>query len=169
MNGANFTFNFILKNIGRSPATNVWVDPKVILSYPNDEGRPSKLDVPRILRDEIAEKKKRPPSPLGFSIFPDETIVQPITTGVPNDEVDRATKLIKAIYPTVYGAIEYRMGLDNTVHHTGFIFEVQRDASPRPFTTKGKKWPTAIWTEEGDVPAADVRLSRSLIEGGYAD
>jgi hypothetical protein len=169
VNGANFTFNFILKNIGRSPATNVWVNPKIILSYPNDEGRPSNLDAPRMLRDEIAESKKRPASPLGFSIFPDDTIAQSIKTSVPTDEVERATKLIKAIYPTVYGSVEYRMGLDPNVHHTGFIFEVHRDASPRPFTTEGKKWPAAIWIEEGDVPGEAVRLSRSFLEGGYAD
>lgn len=169
VNGANFTFTFLLKNIGKSPATHVSVDLKVLLSYPSDQPRPSGLNASQLLREEISEKKKRPPSPFGSSVFPDETLVQEITTSVPPEEIDRATKLIKAIYPTVYGSVEYRMGLDTTPHHTGFIFDVQRDGQPRPFTTQGKKSPTAIWTEEGDVRLEDVRLLRSFLEGGYAD
>lgn len=168
VNGANFTFNFILKNIGRSPATNVWVNPKIILSYP-DSGKPSGLDAPRLLRAEIAEEKKARPDPFGFAIFPDENVVQPISVSVPNDEITRATQIINAIYPTVYGAVAYRMGLDESVHHTGFIFQVQRDPQPRKFTIDNKKWPAAIWVEEGDVPPDQVSLTRSPLEGGYAD
>jgi hypothetical protein len=102
-------------------------------------------------------------------MFTDETIVQQITSSVPQDEVDRATKLIKAIYPTVYGYVEYRIGLDTTLHHTGFILELQRDPTPRPFTIQGNKSPAAIWIEEGTVPPEVIRISRSFIEGGYAD
>jgi hypothetical protein len=169
VNGANFTFRFILKNVGRSPATNVWVNLRVILNYPSDDPKAKGLDARQMLLKEISERKKQPPSPFGFAMFPDETIVQEVKTSVSKDELDRATKLIKAIYPTAYGSAEYRIGLDAAPHHTGFIFGVRRNDAPRPFTMQGKKWPAAIWIEEGDVPAGDVRLFRSLIEGGYAD
>jgi len=147
----------------------VSIDLKVILDHPGDQSKSSRLDAARLLRKEISESKNRPVSPFGFSMFPDETIVQDITTSVPKDEVDSATKLIKAIYPTVYGSVEYRIGLDSTPHHSGFIFEVRRDKAPRPFTTQGNKAPEAIWIEEGDVPTRDIRLFRSFLEGGYAD
>lgn len=171
VNGVNFTFKFVLRNIGHSPATNVWVNPTAFLSYVTDEpgDHPSALNARKELLKKIAERKVAPASPFGFAMFPDDVVDQEIKTTISKEEIDRATKLIKALYPAVYGVVEYRTGLDTTSHYTGFIFEIRRDDKPRPFTIEGRKWPAAIWIEEGDVPTTEIRLWRSFIEGGYAD
>jgi hypothetical protein len=65
--------------------------------------------------------------------------------------------------------VRYLTGFDSQPHQTGFIVEVRRDNTPRPFTIEKNRVAGVIFADEGDVPAADVRLFRSEIEGGYAD
>jgi hypothetical protein len=168
VNGANLTLRYAMENIGRSPATNVLVNPRLIapiLSADNSR----RFDPRAELRREITEHKSRPPMSLGFSLFPNEKIAQEITVSMSNDEINRATEIIGAIYPTIIGSVSYRMGLDDIPHQTGFIVEVCRNDVPRPSTAEKNRSPAAIWIDEGDVPAADVRLFRSVIDGGYAD
>jgi hypothetical protein len=168
VNGANFTLRYIMKNIGHSPATNVWPNPKVIAPI-LDPDAPENFSPRAELQNLISEMKKRPPSPFGYALFPDDVIAQDITVIMSQDEIKRATKLLNAIYPTIVGVVDYRMGFDEKSHQTGFIVEIRRSDIPRPSTIENNRWPAAIWVDEGDVPAADVRLHRSLIEGGYAD
>jgi hypothetical protein len=166
VNGANFKIRYILKNIGNSPATNVWTHPTVTLMHPNRSEPFSPRDEMRKL---IANLKDRPPAPFGFALFPGDTAVQDITVSVSNEEIKRATTLIEAIYPTILGAVEYRSGFDDKPHETGFIFEIRRNDVPRPSTTAKNRSPAAIWVDEGDVPAGEIILVRSILDGGYAD
>src|ERR1700722_3015365 len=114
VNGVNFTFKFVLKNIGHSPATNVFVSPTAFLAYITDEPDDHRVsvDARKELLKQIGERKNAPPSPFGFAMFPDDVIAQEIKTNISKEEIDRATKLIKALYPVVYGYVEYRTGLD---------------------------------------------------------
>jgi hypothetical protein len=165
-NGANITLQYIMKNIGHSPATNVWATPRLIapvLSATNAEN----FDRREELRRDIAALKSRPPSPFGFALFPGDVIVQPITVSMPRDVIKKSTELIGAIYPAIIGAVDYRMGFDDQSHQTGFIVDIGRKNIPRP--TCIDRWPAAIWVDEGDVPAEEVRLNRSFTDGGYAD
>lgn len=169
VNGANFRLRYVLTNIGRSPAINVNVSPRVVFPILSME-KSSRFDPSGDLRKMISEDKERNASiPFGYSMFPGETIVQDIVVSMSNDDIKKATKLIAAIYPTIIGTVSYRMGLDSEIHQTAFIVEIQRSGVSRPYTTENNKSPSAIWVDEGDVPAEDIRLVRSLIEGGYAD
>jgi hypothetical protein len=168
VNGANITLRYILKNIGHSPALNVQVSPRLIAPIISNDA-PGNFDVREELQKDIAGHKARNPSPFGHSLFPDEVIMQDVTVTMSNDEIKRATELIGAIYPTIIGAVSYRMGFDNQSHQTGFIVEVRRNDIPRPSTIEKNRWAAAIWVDEGDVPASEVRLFRSYLDGGYAD
>jgi hypothetical protein len=169
VNGANFTLQYVLTNIGHSPAVNVHVSPRVIFPVLSMEAE-SKFN-PRAELEKIiaAEKARSGPSFFGHSLFPEETITQPITVTMTDDDIKLATALIGAIYPTIVGTVSYRMGLDDESHQTGFIVEIKRDDTPRPSTIQNNRWAGAIWVDEGDVPANEVRLYRSYIDGGYAD
>jgi len=168
VNGASITLKYILKNVGHSPATNVWVSPRIIYPVPSttEMGR---FDHRSEMQKDIANLKTRPPTPLGFALFPGDIIVQPITVSISQKDITRATKDIKAIYPVVVGAVDYRMGINNKAHQTGFIVEIKRNDAPRPATTAKNRSAAAIWVDEGDVPAEEIRLFRSFIEGGFAD
>ena len=167
-NGANFALKFILTNIGHSPATNAFVYPRLIFPIPSTT-HPEIFNPRNELQKDIANLKTRPPPPFGYAVFPGDKIEQPITVSMSKEDIERATETIKAIYPQVVGAVDYRMGLDDKPHQTGFIVEIRRDAAPRVDTIAKNRWPAAIWIDEGDVPADQVRLFRSFIDGGYAD
>jgi hypothetical protein len=160
VNGANFKLIYVLKNIGNSPALNVDIHPRLIESavYARTE----------LLKDVALRKELRPTS-LGYALFPSERIEQPIMVSMSKDQIKEATKLLPAIYPVIIGSVTYRTGLDDACHQTGFTVEIRRKNEPRPFTTERNYSPMAIWIEEGDVPAEEVRLFRSIIYGGYAD
>ena len=117
----------------------------------------------------ITERKGAPPSPFGFALFPDDTVTQGIKTSLSAEELKRVTQQMPSVVPYIIGAIEYRSAFSATPHHTGFIIEVRRSDRPRAESVAKNRWPQAIFIDEGNVPADDVRLFRSFIEGGYAD
>jgi hypothetical protein len=160
-NGANFTLIYVLKNIGNSPALNVEVRPRVInfLLHARTE----------LLKDVEAWKKFDPRVSFGPTLFPGEVVDPKITVFMSHEQIKEATKLLPALNPTIIGSVTYRTGLDNEWHQTGFAVQIRRDNRPRPFTTERNYLPSGIWIEEGDVPAEDVRLVRSITHGGYAD
>jgi hypothetical protein len=168
VNGVNFTIRYILTNIGHSPASNVWVTAKVITPEFGSANN-QHFDPRSSLREEIAQLKSRPPMPFGFPLFPGETITQDITVSIGAEDLKRITKEFPLIFPNIVGAADYRMGFDDRAHQTGFVIEVRRSDAPRPESTAKNRYPAAIFTDEGDIPAAEVRLFRSFIEGGYAD
>ena len=167
-NGANITLQYVLKNIGRSPAVNVNVNPRIIFPIIS-AGISGRFDERGELMNDINARKNLLSSPFGYSLFPDDSIVQNVTVSISNDDLARATKVIGAIYPSVVGSVSYRMEFDRKVHQTGFIVRIGRADLPRPSTIAKNRSPAAIWLDEGEVPASDVRLTRSLFEGGYAD
>jgi hypothetical protein len=168
VNGANITLRYILTNIGHSPAVNVEVHPRLVARLIGGD-KPEHVDVRAELRKDIVGLKSRAPSPFGYSLFPGDIISQDVTVSMSPTEIEEATKLIGAIYPIVVGSVGYRMGFDDESHQTGFIVEIRRNDAPRPSTIEKNRSAAAIWVDEGDVPAADVRLFRSFLEGGYAD
>ncbi len=168
VNGANITLSYVMKNIGRSPATHVMANPRLIAPILAGD-RSRNFDPLAELRRQIADEKNRPFMNLGNSIFPDEAITQEITVSMSQDEIREATQAINAIFPTVIGTVRYRIGFDEAVHQTGFIVEVRRSNVPRPATIAKNRSAADIWVDEGDVPSGDVRLFRSIIDGGYAD
>jgi hypothetical protein len=142
VNGLNFTLRFQLKNIGRSPATNVWVKTCV---FAPAIGVDSAMISPRArLNQLIAESKAARPTPFGYALFPDEVIVQDVTMGIGQEELTRITQVTEMIFPTVIGAIIYRSSFDERPHHTGFFVEVRRSEAPRPESIAKNRAPSTI-------------------------
>jgi hypothetical protein len=167
VNGLNLALKYHLKNIGRSPATNIFVNanmlaPAIGIDEPFD---------PRRELNKIIDRTKAQPraSNLGVALFPDEQGTFIVTTGINADELKRLTQKVEFVMPYVIGTVEYRMGLDTKVHQTGFVLEIRRSDAPRPVSTEKNRSPQAIFPDEGEVPLQDVRILRSLFEGGYAD
>lgn len=166
VNGVNFTIHYVLKNIGRSPATNIMVNPQV---FAPAIGVDASFDLRGELMKVIVAQKAHVRNPFGFALFPDETAIQNVTVSIPQDELKRITQKVEFIMPTILGTISYRMGLDTEVHQTGFMFEVRRSDRPRPESIEKKRSPIAIFPDEGDIREEDIRLFRSFFDGGYAD
>jgi hypothetical protein len=165
VNGLNLALKYHLKNIGRSPATNIFVNanmlaPAIGIDEPFD---------PMSELNKIIDRTKAQPRAGSIALFPDEQGTFIVTTGINADELKRLTQKAKFITPYVIGTVEYRMGLDTKVHQTGFVLEIRRSDAPRPVSTEKNRSPRAIFPDEGEVPFQDVVILRSLFEGGYAD
>jgi hypothetical protein len=152
----NFTFRFVLANIGNSPATNVWIHLNIVAPAIGTDIVFE--DVRSQLRQLISGLKARGPSQLGFALFPGDRVEQEISVHISKEELKRLTEKVPFVAPTLIGAVDYRSGFSDGTHNTGFIVEVR--------TGEANK---AISPKDGDVPAAEVRLVRSILEGGYAD
>ena len=168
VNGARFPILYTLSNIGHSPATNVWVAPRLISIFP-DPQMIQGINPANELAKDIAVMKSRDRMPFGHTLFPNQTMDQSITVIMSHDEIRRSTQTIAALFPTIVGAVEYRMGFDDRAHYTGFIFNIRRRDIPRPATTEMNRSPSAIWVDEGAVPAADIVLTQSFLDASFAD
>jgi hypothetical protein len=104
-----------------------------------------------------------------YTIFPDDTIVQDITMTIGTDDLKKLTEKIDFIFPFIIGAIDYGSLFDTLHHNTGFVVQVHRSDAPRPISTEKNRSPAAIFPDEGDIPAAEMRLFRSFIGGEYVD
>jgi hypothetical protein len=166
VNGANFPIQYTLSNIGHAPATNVWIDARIAAPAIGVDGS---YDPRSELLKEIASLKARPPVGFGVTLFPGEAISQTVTVSIGADELKRITQKVQFIFPTIFGAADYRIGFDDKAHDTGFMFRVGRSDAPRDVSKAKNRSPAAIFPDEGDVPASDVRLTRSPIDGDYAD
>jgi hypothetical protein len=166
VNGANIKLKYGLRNIGHSPATNVWIDTNIFASA---IGIDNVIEPRAELQKIIAMLKTRPRSPFGLALFPDETVAQDITVNIGTDELKRITQKVEFIMPYIIGAADYRFGIDEKSHQTGFIIEVRRSDQPRPESTEKNRHPAAIFPDEGDIPASEIRIFRSALDGEYVD
>lgn len=164
--GANITLRYGLRNIGHSPATNVSIELNV---FAPAIGIDKILDSRAELQKIVAALKARPPGPFGLALFPDETVAQEITVTIGTDELKRITQKVEFVTPYIIGAVDYRFGIDEKSHQTGFIIEVHRSDQPRPEFTAKNRHPAAIFPDEGDIPASDIRIIRSVRDGEYVD
>lgn len=164
-NGVNFTFNYIVENIGKSPATNISIIPYVHLQ----STATVQFDPRMQLTEHTARLQTSEPAPFGFALFPGQKTSQQITVSATQADIENATQQIRGIYPILYGAVDYRTGFDNLPHYTGFILEIQRNNLPRPFTTERNYSPRVIWIEEGDIPVADIRTFHSVLNNGFVE
>jgi hypothetical protein len=166
VNGGNFTLQFEVKNVGHSPAIHVWIEIRVVAPA---IGGDTNFD-PRVLQHTLLdEMKTRPLLPFGVTIFPGDTITQNMQVSIPTEELKRITQKVEFIHPTIIGAIEYGFVFEEGRHRTSFFVEVRRSDRPRPESDAKKRYPGAIFPDEGDIPAADLRLIRSILGGEYAD
>ena len=168
--GARFTFDFRIMNVGHSAATNVWINVRIIYpTLPSGGVEAKPMTAVEDFQALIEQGKNRPVNTFGFVLFPGDFLIQPMILTMTKEDLKLASGDLGAIYPMLIGAVEYRLGFDNNTHQTGFAVDIGRPDVPRPYTTAKNRWPRAIWIEEGDVPQSEIRLFRSFITGGYAD
>jgi len=166
VNGANITLRFQLKNIGHSPATHVWINLQVIAPA---IGIDHDYDPRKTQHKIITQTKTRPLDPFGFTLFPGDTITQDWTVNISVEELKRITQKADFIMPVIVGTIDYGFVFEDGHHQTGFIIEVKRSNVPRPEATAKNRSPEAIFPDEGDIPASELRFYRSFLGGEYAD
>lgn len=165
VNGLNITLLFMLKNIGHSPATNVSVDLRLVAPA---IGIDAIYNPTATLREMVAQSKSRPLAPWGHLLFPSEPLNQQISTTIGKDELARITQKAEFIHLTAIGCITYGFVFDAGLHHTGFILDIRRSDTPRPESTAKNRHPAAIFPDEGDIAAEELRLFRSFM-GATAD
>jgi|SRR5579872_5760571 len=166
VNGANFTIRFRLKNIGKSPATHVWISPEMVAPL---FAVGSNFDPRGTLSASIARLKSGPFSTTGYTIFPDDTITQDFTVSIGPEDLKKIAEKMEFIVPSIVGAVDYGSLFDTLHHNTGFVVDVRRSDAPRAISTEKHRSPAAIFPDEGDIPVAEIRLFRSFIGGEYVD
>lgn len=167
VNGLNLTFDVRLTNIGNSPALNVF--PHIQLAAPA-VGVDNDFNEREIARQISEQQRNQPVSPFGFTIFPNETIVQRMSTSIPDDEVKRLTQKIPAIYIKLFCVTQYRLVIEDGVwHQTASVHEVRRADIGRAEAKAKNRSQIAIFVDEGPVPPEQLQLLGSLIFPGHAD
>jgi hypothetical protein len=172
INGANFTFNFILENIGNSPARNVWPEFKIVLL--NSGGIITEFDVREIQIEMIEYRKKIEKSYFGHTMLPKEKIHQQITYTIKAADlpgiIQQGAIISPSISPMLVGATYYYSDFSPKPHQTGLIRGIIRNDVPQAESITKGRFQLPIFIDEGDTPAGDLRIFRPLLEsGGYAD
>ena len=163
VNGPNFTFKFILENIGNSPARNVWPDFKIVLL--NGGQIITHFDVREIQIEMIKDRKNIEQAYVGHTIFPKERVTQQMTYTITNFTRNQHG----VISPMLVGAVYYYSDFGSKPHQTGLMRGISRGDAPIEESTTGRFQPS-ICIDEGDIQARDLRIIRPpFMSGGYAD
>lgn len=159
--GAHVSIQFILKNIGHSPAVGIWIETTFFIL---GQGHPNPVIEQKKVCDLIQQRSPDPRS-LGYTLFPGDQISQNITVNLNAVDIKKFEKDIHApfIAPTVAGCVDYKFEFSQGHHQTGFVYDVMKIVPANPLIFLG------INTEHGNIPRAELRLVRSFIGGGYAD
>lgn len=163
--GFDITVNFRLKNIGKAPATKVFLDPQVHIV---EKGNMEAQDVRETQKTLIDEAKKRVMN-VGYSVFPSVTMRVDHTVAVSKAELPPGFDVSKPLLLVFFGCVIYRPVGDSRVHHTGFMFGVGRDRRTltADYAIKGRT-PGVIYPDEGDVSPGNLTLNE-LFWGWTAD
>ena len=163
VNGLSVTHLFQVTNVGRSPAVNVWVDPRIHM-FTGETMNPIESQ-----RQHLSEIRERGVMQWGFMLFPGDANRQLYTMTVPQEALSKARNQFNFAVLSVSGFVTYGFVVDRMPRVTSFFVRVERREKPRPPTDKQKRGTTAIFFDDGDMPADDLRLTVSGIEGEYAD
>lgn len=166
VNGLSVTLRLTLKNVGRSPAKNVWVDGKLLAPA---IGIDQAFNPGNALNELVENLKNRPAVPWGHMIFPNTSISYEHTWSVSKEELERITAEVKFLHLTVIAAATYYTVFDDVSHQTGFAVGIRRKDKPRPKSDKKNRSRTAIFIDDGDMTEEDLQLIFDPTVGGYAD
>jgi hypothetical protein len=154
-NAVNAGVRFVFKNIGHSPAINVWVEPKLMLL--NSWKAPVRwpIDAQREICDALISKSPN----TGPVVFPnrDGFVDYGLATSAEELADSRANPGSKALMPYLVGCIDYRFTFAPEHHQTGFIFAITRKA--RDGTGP------LLNTEPGSIEPDDVILDPTFSGG----
>lgn len=166
VNGANFTFDITITNNGRLPATNVDINLEVSAPAIGIESQDLVRPKRNAMITRAAHRKKES---FGHTVFPGKPVKQTVSTSVSNAEIARITQMAQFIMPTVIGAVSYFFAGDDAAHQTSFVYDIVRSKRPRPESAAKNRSSSAIFPDEGDIPATDLVLLGSILIGDYAD
>ncbi len=161
---------FMLRNVGRSPATNVEIEPRM---FPLGWGFP---DPPTAQKELSLSVRRGPISPgqgMGLTLFPDSPprpFIYDIAVGAA--DIKRSQQAFKEMYPDapaapafitpiIVGCILYRFLGEQ--HQTGFMFEVGRVDPDTPNVT------LTLDPARGDIPPGQLRLKEFWVGSAIID
>ena len=162
-NGGHAQFSVTVKNIGKSPAIKVWLDPELYLSslYRAD---------PAIERDRFCKQNTVGGASLGYTLFPDDTPHQekwelPIS----NEQIRAIQADFHKITPHIHTIWQFRVDLIACVAYsptfnpskryiTGVVYEVRDKSSGLPVALQVNK----------NLSASDVKLVPPELGGTLA-
>lgn len=151
VNGLTVAFLFTIDNVGHSPASNVWINGRLINSM--HDGMPPLTAYRRFCEGAPTSMM------LGETVFPGGHPMQTQWTfTIPWDEIN-GTQAPSIVAPILYGCVAYRYGLSNTQHFTPFRYDVFQ-SDRRVLVHDGGFTPTT-----GEIPIQMLRLQRGAITG----
>jgi hypothetical protein len=154
---ANLPLMYTLKNIGHSPALDVWSDEELYL--PINAQRDTETERARL----CGETEKRSLT-MGQAVFPGADSKGQIVTSVSDIAVQKNiadNKLGGFITPAIVVCIAYRSTIEkDTWHHTGIVYDVWR------VDEVGGRYAIMAGT---DIPIKELRFTYSLFRPVLAD
>ena len=167
-NEGRISVRFILKNTGRSPATNIEIFPKIYLLGGNPATQePNPMEEQSSycgkLRKHI-DPNERSMSMFGYTLFPGDTLTSHIysISISANDYLSFFNKAFNMkettawIHPILIGCVNYGLPFNDEHHQTGFIRKLIHLTPSEP--NGGTDGFTAM---KGSVPLKDLLLYRS--------
>jgi len=165
---ATVALRFGLRNIGRSPATNVDVHTKI---FPNGWGFPSPAEAQKQLSQSVRGDIIKPGEGMGQTIFPGEAIrYRFIVMSIGAADFERSREAFKKQFPEanrtsftpiVVGCITYRFL--GKPHQTGFILELSGSDPMNPFTV------LTLDAAQGDIGITQLRLADYWVASAVID
>lgn len=109
------TITFVMKNVGNSPALNVDICEKLVPFG-------SSIEAGKKIREDIKRRPQHPESVLGQTIFPNETLRQPLSFAIPVAEIRKSFLFGEGEHFAleVVGYVGYRTAFDDGWHVTWF-------------------------------------------------
>lgn len=176
---ATISIRYIIKNMGNTPALNVWPELKLFpFFWGKVEGEPPNFTnivpqtmVSKDLRDwcrgnaERDEQAAKADWVHGEPVFPGKTLSSGINglTMQAGSAENRTQMSGGEVVPILYFCVTYRFPADEKSHYTGQAFMVMR---ADPSADGGAR---AINPAEGSIPAAEVRLIPQPFGSGSAN
>jgi hypothetical protein len=166
VNGLNLTVICRVRNIGHSPAKNVWIDTRL---HAPAIGIEFSFNPLVIQTSAVAAVKARPDAPFGSLLFPDQTLRLQISMSIGRGEIERLTKEVQFLSLHMMAVVDYGFVVDASRHQTACLYDIQRTDRPRPESAEKNRAPNAVFIDEGDIAAEDLVIRPSIIAPAYAD
>jgi hypothetical protein len=125
--GIRVTFAFVPKNIGRSPAQNIWIEPALTIGSMGDDYRSAQKHI----CDKIATRGRVVGFP-GYILFPGDHYTQEESLGMSDADIDShwskfelSRGPIDVVPLILVGCVDYTFEASPRHHQTSFAFDVR--------------------------------------------
>jgi hypothetical protein len=152
--GAHFKINFLLKNVGHSPAFKLSTNPAIVVIHQG-------IDIDREQR-QVCEKSSAGTKRLssGETLFPDEETSVTWESGIPRVDLDKF-EYDRTLFPNLAGCVSYAF-YDGQIKQTEFRYGLIE-------INHGHPGAIGIVPDAGDIPLLNLNLFKLSPEpGNYA-